>query len=84
MTKKLWYDESTEYVAIWNNNTQRDKKIKKKWATCGLARLGLTKACFSPHMLSQENIPYVPKKITTGLSAWITFKVVSESKYNFM
>ena len=29
-------------------------------------------------------IPYVPKKITTGLSAWITFKVVSESKYNFM
>ena len=28
-------------------------------------------------------IPYVPKKITIGLSAWITFKVVSESKYNF-
>ena len=24
------------------------------------------------------------EKITTGLSAWITFKVVSESKYNFM
>ena len=24
-----------------------------------------------------------PKKITIGLSAWITFKVVSESKYNF-
>ena len=29
------------------------------------------------------NIPYVPKKITIRLSAWITFKVVSESKYNF-
>ena len=28
-------------------------------------------------------LPYVPKKITIGLSAWITFKVVSESKYNF-
>ena len=28
-------------------------------------------------------VPYVPKKITIGLSAWITFKVVSESKYNF-
>ena len=31
-----------------------------------------------------QDIPYVPKKITIGLSAWITFKVVSESKYNFM
>ena len=30
------------------------------------------------------HLPYVPKKITIGLSAWITFKVVSESKYNFM
>ena len=28
--------------------------------------------------------PYVPKKITIGLSAWITFEVESESKYNFM
>ena len=28
-------------------------------------------------------IPYVPKKITIGLSAWITLKVVSESKNNF-
>ena len=30
------------------------------------------------------SIPYVPKKITIKLSAWITSKVVSESKYNFM
>ena len=29
-------------------------------------------------------IPYVPKKITIGLSAWITFKVVNESEYNFV
>ena len=28
-------------------------------------------------------LPYVPKKITIGLSAWITLKVVSESKNNF-
>ena len=31
----------------------------------------------------KRSLPYVPKKITIGLSAWITFKVVSESKYNF-
>ena len=30
-----------------------------------------------------HTIPYVPKKITIGLSAWITLKVVSESKNNF-
>ena len=35
-------------------------------------------------MFIDRFIPYVPKKITIGLSAWITFKVVSESKYNFM
>ena len=30
-----------------------------------------------------HTIPYVPKKITIGLPAWITFKVASESNYNF-
>ena len=34
--------------------------------------------------MTADDIPYVPIKITIGLSAWITFKVVSESKYNFM
>ena len=31
-----------------------------------------------------EQTTYVPKKITIGLSAWVTFKVVSKSRYNFM
>ena len=35
-----------------------------------------------PHFVCP--IPYVPKKITIGLSAWITFKVVNESEYNFV
>ena len=40
---------------------------------------------FSQQMekLMRESIPYVPKKITIGLSAWITLKVVSESKNDF-
>ena len=47
----------------------------------------LTRVTLVKSLVCQNNtleIPYVPKKITTGLSAWITFKVVSESKYNFM
>ena len=35
------------------------------------------------HTSNNFKVPYVPKKITIGLSAWITFKVLSESKYNF-
>ena len=30
-----------------------------------------------------DPIPYVPKKITIGLSASITSKVLNESKYDF-